>query len=218
MNNEQQKAEELAELLTAFAEGKQLEFLNDNGYWCDYAAPIKDIAEEFFCIEGIQIRIKPETKENREILFRAWHKKKNFMMEPHTIVDISWTEEVLHHRSTDYANSEFENRYQLTTFWNGDDFVGKDGTYWDVDFDDVDLEQFIGLLDKNGKKIFEGDKVKRTLKYNSQTCYGKVIFRKGAFCCDFGNLIFEDFDSSERIYEVIGTIHDHLLKGEQWMS
>ena len=43
MNNEQQKARELAELLTAFADGKQLQFLNDDGYWCDYQATIKDI-------------------------------------------------------------------------------------------------------------------------------------------------------------------------------
>ena len=62
MTNEQQKAKELAKLLTAFAEGKQLQFLNDEGYWCDYQATIKDIVEEFLTIEDIQIRIKPETK------------------------------------------------------------------------------------------------------------------------------------------------------------
>ena len=62
MTNEQQKAKELAELLNAFTDGKQLQFLNDEGYWCDYQATIKDIAEEFLTIEDIQIRIKPETK------------------------------------------------------------------------------------------------------------------------------------------------------------
>ena len=62
MTNEQEKAKELATLLTAFAEGKQLQFLNDEGYWCDYQATIKDIAEEFLSIESIQIRIKPERK------------------------------------------------------------------------------------------------------------------------------------------------------------
>ena len=62
MSNEQQKAKELAILLTAFAEGKQLQFLNDDGYWCDYQATIKDIVEEFLYLDNVQIRIKPETK------------------------------------------------------------------------------------------------------------------------------------------------------------
>ena len=62
MTNEQEKAKELAKLLTAFADKQTLQFLNDEGYWCDYVATIKDIAEEFLTIEGIQIRIKPETK------------------------------------------------------------------------------------------------------------------------------------------------------------
>ena len=62
MTNEQQKAKELAELLNAFADGKQLQFLNDEGYWCDYQATLIDIVEEFLGLDNIQIRIKPETK------------------------------------------------------------------------------------------------------------------------------------------------------------
>lgn len=62
MTNEQEKAKELAKLLNAFADGKRLQFLNDDGYWCNYAATIKDIAEEFFDVTGLIIRIKPETK------------------------------------------------------------------------------------------------------------------------------------------------------------
>lgn len=62
MTNEQQKAKELAELLTAFTEGKQLQFMNDDGYWCDYQATIKDIVEEFLYLDNVHIRIKPETK------------------------------------------------------------------------------------------------------------------------------------------------------------
>ena len=62
MTNEQQKAKELAELLNAFTEGKQLQFLDNYNRWCDYCCSIGDIAEEFLTIEDIQIRIKPETK------------------------------------------------------------------------------------------------------------------------------------------------------------
>ena len=62
MSNEQIKAKELAKLLTAFADGKQLQFLNDEGYWCDYQATLIDIVEEFLGLDNIQIRIKPETK------------------------------------------------------------------------------------------------------------------------------------------------------------
>ena len=132
----------------------------------------------------------------REILFRGFYEDKKG--EEKAFYGGAW-----HRGKWVYGTPQTNARGQ--TFICADMMLG-----WDVA--PLTIGQFTGLTDKNGKKIFEGDKVKRTLKYNSQTCYGKVIFRKGAFCCDFGNLIFEDFDSSERIYEVIGTIHDHLLE------
>ena len=79
--------------------------------------------------------------------------------------------------------------------------------------------QFTGLLDKNGKRIFEGD-----ICRNTRT--GEVVFvawhgtmagyvwnnrhRDGGLC-DFGEL-FRAYDK----FEVIGNVHDNpeLLKGE----
>ena len=60
MTNEQQKAKELAELLTAFAEGKQLEYKAfDNELWEDFLEPtIKRISS----IPIDRLRIKPETR------------------------------------------------------------------------------------------------------------------------------------------------------------
>ena len=63
MTNEQIKAKELAELLNAFAEGKQLQLLNSYGVWCDYNTTIKRITEQYFSFDNsLHIRIKPETK------------------------------------------------------------------------------------------------------------------------------------------------------------
>ena len=59
MNNEQQKAKELAELLTAFADGKQLEFFD-----CNYNQwePVGCTTVDDVCKLSYSIRIKPETK------------------------------------------------------------------------------------------------------------------------------------------------------------
>ena len=59
MTNEQQKAKELAELLNAFADGKQLQYQMSIGYWVDYT---NDTTTEIICTTKYPIRIKPETK------------------------------------------------------------------------------------------------------------------------------------------------------------
>ena len=62
MTNEQQKAKELAKLLTAFAEGKQLQFKGKaSGEWRNYPGNyFKALLKGFS--DGYSIRIKPETK------------------------------------------------------------------------------------------------------------------------------------------------------------
>ena len=61
MNNEQQKAKELAELLTAFAEGKEF-LLNSVTGWIDFK--FESVAElnMYFFDPQNNIRIKPEPK------------------------------------------------------------------------------------------------------------------------------------------------------------
>ena len=63
MTNEQQKAKKLAELLTAFADGKQLQYEDEcDGTWedCILSASLNGIMENF--ASGFYFRIKPETK------------------------------------------------------------------------------------------------------------------------------------------------------------
>ena len=64
MNNEQQKAKELAELLTAFADGKQLEYQTENLEWFGTTS-LMYIADSVIDNKR-HIRIKPETKLNKE--------------------------------------------------------------------------------------------------------------------------------------------------------
>ena len=60
MTNEQQKAKELAKLLTAFADGKQLQYQTENLKWFG-ATSLMYIADSVIDNKR-QIRIKPETK------------------------------------------------------------------------------------------------------------------------------------------------------------
>ena len=59
MTNEQIKAKELAELLNAFAEGKQLQF-EIGGYWKDCPTNLDTLKLKIYNDEIL--RIKPETK------------------------------------------------------------------------------------------------------------------------------------------------------------
>lgn len=79
----------------------------------------------------------------------------------------------------------------------------------------VDVEtvgQSVGLTDKNGVKIFEGDIVKMPA-YGGGKRITAVYFKDGKFAVNGSNYKFKDL--KPKVLEVIGNIHDNpeLLKG-----
>ena len=78
--------------------------------------------------------------------------------------------------------------------------------------------QFTGLIDKNSKKIFEGDIIKIVPDYDYSDDYSisKVYSYNGILCVDYHG---DDFDSTalgflddylpDGDFEVIGNIHDN---------
>ena len=117
---------------------------------------------------------------NREIKFRAWNKKEKYM----EIVD------------------------DLQMFSN-DLSIGIPSKDYFLRKDDVELMQYTGLHDKNGKEIYEGDIVKIT--GSKEIDIGKVIYEYDGFTVDVMNMdrFYGRVHLLEKFTEVIGNVFEN---------
>ncbi|ECX5815192.1 hypothetical protein F3341_06970 [Listeria monocytogenes] len=78
--------------------------------------------------------------------------------------------------------------------------------------DEKTIDQYTGLKDKNGKKIFEGD-----VGWDEHNeCYGVVKFEEGKFLYVWENIAEDLWEVADSI-EIYGNIHENpeLLEGTE---
>lgn len=133
----------------------------------------------------------------REIKFRAWDKKGREMWGISSIA-FGRNDEIL------WLDLDKEKAYPMEN----------------VNPDQVELMQYTGLKDKNGKEIWEGDIMH--LDFKSKVLgrgKGAVKFKGGTFGLEFENDSFWPFlaNNDADVYEVIGNLYENpeLLKEEK---
>ncbi len=133
---------------------------------------------------------------NRVLKFRAWDKIRREMVNVKRID--------LFHKKVGLGWNEY------------------DGVTW-RDYTEVELMQFTGLRDKNGREIFEGDilKIYREDIYDNSTeieKIGKVVFRDGAFFLEPAleegwfyilSSELEYWDNEGYEYEIVGNVFEN---------
>ena len=125
----------------------------------------------------------------REIKFRAWLKEDKKMENVKTMDFTDKTIRCL-------KKNEFINAYLLRR----------------VSFDDVELMQYTGLRDKNGKEIYEGDIIKYKFPYDKRIKHispVKFLETEASFGIKdrYGNEIPLYTISANNYFEVIGNIY-----------
>lgn len=134
----------------------------------------------------------------RKIGYRAWLKEEKKFVYPKLImVDFGTVAEIAYN-DIDYPNYEPIERRLI--------------------IEDVVLEQFTGLRDKNGKKIYEGDLIKEVV-YGRKSVIWEVRYCQDDCCFELhrikGALYSDSLLSCSSQYEVIGDIHrNHELLEE----
>ena len=125
-------------------------------------------------------------------------------------------------------NGEWVYGYFFIDCENGDSWiqfpvVARDGS---AEFECVrvapeSVGQVVGLLDKNSKKIFEGDIVKGLFLFGMEI-RAKVTFYGGAFGLTWYRGCVEEFSAFSSIcnmvYEVVGNVHDNPELLAEWQD
>ncbi len=126
----------------------------------------------------------------REIKFRAWYEDGEKMYEV-DYINWCWEEHTI-------GLMDIEKRIELET----DIKTSSYNNLLHLDISDVELMQYTGLKDKNGREIYEGD------YFFQDTTKNVIVFDQAGFACHDKNGHFNGYLFSKKNIEIIGNIFE----------